>query len=544
MDDDKMIITQEKYDKINEYFNKFLLEFDKEEDSFFRDSLLIFVQFSDVLKRMYSRTSIKLNSNQTKVSFVEILEIVNSFFIDIDKKNGSDYHSKFVDLVNNGDLRFDFDSPDNLDRDSSSYCAHNNNHIWVNIAREHNYDDAVTLVHEFLHYTNVASKDDWGHSVFTEAISIYFETQFKKYLLDKGISNDEFTLFDRIGTTLKSSNVVSQIFIHLDSFIRFGNLNDSSYDDIIKYNLFESKETYVGELNTLYDNIIKLEKNAGDDEEKILHNMHRVVSNYRYVIGTILACYFIKYKDFKSINELNKKIANPMYEPYELFKELGIDFEEINEGFRKHDLPDIFFELINSIPEVIYEMQSVEKVDYKKEKEMVENTESMKLVDMGDIDISSYDKKIIGTQGLGSCMAVVLYDSSKQKTIFGHIITGRMENPSYQKEIQEKIASLLVSNNMLDDMLDLKIIDGYYESNIEILNEDGDIITPRKKLEKIIREILGIKIKSIEYKFNNSEKSNKDIESVDYAFDSSSGIDITNDVYFGERYIEINNKKR
>lgn len=160
-------------------------------------------------------------------SYSDIIELVKDFLDTIDLS----YSKKFDDLLNNGTINiYHIDDEDAVDiYGEDAFCVeddipkYDENDIIVgfdkkreiNVPLQHTLDDAYSLIHEFIHYTNIPRgmyyTDD--RDILTETSSFIFECLFHKYLIDKGYSKEEanINLKIRLNSTLYLSEDVSGI---------------------------------------------------------------------------------------------------------------------------------------------------------------------------------------------------------------------------------------------------------------------------------------------------------------------------------------------
>ena len=155
---------------------------------------------------------------------------------------------------------------------------------------------------------------------------------------------------------------------------------------------------------------------------------------------------------------------------------------------------------------------------------MEDLTNKFKIVGMNEIDITSIDFPIIGTQGLATCVGILLYSEKNHKAIVAHIA----DNPIY---FFEESIRLIGENNLDNDIIYYAIIPGGYLNHYrikEILeNEFQQIPTLFKPL--VIPE----------YSIQIDQKTG----SLEFAFDSKTGTFVTSKVEFGGEYQAIHNEE-
>ena len=69
---------------------------------------------------------------------------------------------------------------------NDSRCCYTEDDYFIDISRTYNYDDVLTLIHEFIHSTNSSKNMGVYRYILTEFFSIYFEMLSQNELLEKG----------------------------------------------------------------------------------------------------------------------------------------------------------------------------------------------------------------------------------------------------------------------------------------------------------------------------------------------------------------------
>ena len=146
---------------------------------------------------------------------------------------------------------------------------------------------------------------------------------------------------------------------------------------------------------------------------------------------------------------------------------------------------------------------------------------------MNDIQISTDEKPIIGTEALATCVGVLLYSPQHKKAIVGHC----------SSEVDYILASsidLIDKNNIGDSFIKYKIISGYYYNHYET----------KRKLEEFYNSYpeVFIPFDENEISYNDVEKV-EEITSCRFAFDASTGKFVTDKVLYGEDYVKLNSEK-
>lgn len=88
---------------------------------------------------------------------------------------------------------------------SDSRCYVENNKKLINVERKFNFNDVITLIHEFMHYINGnVEKEYINRYLLTEFISIYFEIYAQNYLLKNyDISKESIGIYYRLNDCKK-----------------------------------------------------------------------------------------------------------------------------------------------------------------------------------------------------------------------------------------------------------------------------------------------------------------------------------------------------
>ena len=63
---------------------------------------------------------------------------------------------------------------------NTSICFYTEDGYFIDLARTYNYDDVLSLIHEFIHSTNSSKNMGEYRYILTEFFSIYFEILSKK----------------------------------------------------------------------------------------------------------------------------------------------------------------------------------------------------------------------------------------------------------------------------------------------------------------------------------------------------------------------------
>ena len=148
---------------------------------------------------------------------------------------------------------------------------------------------------------------------------------------------------------------------------------------------------------------------------------------------------------------------------------------------------------------------------------MINNLEdSCVVVHMGETKASTLDKPVIGTYALATCFAVLLYSESEKRAIVTH-------STSSNENVSKELLNCMIENNMCDDIVKYKVIDGYY---------DDDHYGVKEKLN----ELFSLPIFEELTDFDD-DSIHRDIESTEFMFDSTTGKFVSNE-YFGSNVVK------
>ena len=142
----------------------------------------------------------------------------------------------------------------------------------------------------------------------------------------------------------------------------------------------------------------------------------------------------------------------------------------------------------------------------------------VKLVGMNNVDISTLEKPIIGTNGLATCVGVLLYNEDKKVAIVAHL-------SSEWKETLEEMFKLISKYKLDSSAIKYTVISGYYPNHYNI----------KEKVEDAFESVYPIFIP-----FDKNEIGNKAIEVVEeisekrFVFDSISGKFVTELIDFDQ----------
>lgn len=164
----------------------------------------------------------------------------------------------------------------------------------INIPIQHTLDDAYSLLHEFIHYTNIPNGEIYSddRDILTESSSFIFECLFHKYLIDNGYSKDEanVNLKMRINSTLELAEDVNDITGLL--------LYMKSHPEYIKDIIVNDKEDL-----TLYEDIVS-------EIEYFIAGIVSLNAYKNYLDGKID---LNEIKDFNNVLEVNNELESLIF---------------------------------------------------------------------------------------------------------------------------------------------------------------------------------------------------------------------------------------
>lgn len=308
------------YEKLNNYLNEIFMIL-SDYDYFLLENIAEIARLNARYLSFIEKYDLSGVTKENKLTYNDVYLITRDIIESIDKYYLKDYDN----LIKSGQLDFGYENEYN---DSEFVHKHN----LINIRREFNYNDVISLVHEFIHFTNGKAKKSQNRYLLTEFLSIYFEIYALDYLMEQGISSEEIGIYDRLKWTRGSSITLSRYEIIFLAYEKFGNINEETYTYLNKYYLAMSKEEFDRECQGLLDYIIKKEdeykRNITCGKEFIYDFCSPFFDNYKYFLGTLLAFYARKYCKMEDIVYLNNHINDCELGEIKLsqaLKKIGID---------------------------------------------------------------------------------------------------------------------------------------------------------------------------------------------------------------------------
>ena len=339
-------MTEEMYKQLNFYLNGVFKELEKD-DSFFINNILQISIIGNKLLTLIEDYDLKKSEIKANLTYNDVYLLAREIIEKIDK-NYLKYYDK---LIESGEIDFNYEG-DYAD----SACIHcfTTGQNFININMEFNYLDVATLVHEFMHYTNVLTKlYSINRHIITEAISIYFEEFAKIYLLKKGIDKSELWFSERLYYTSNTIKNFDNYNIILLAYSKFGNINKNTYKMLNQFFLHIPEEEFekmcINELKLLEKKSkeiefkIKMEygKIPNDYEQKLFCKLIRLINvDYKYIFGTMVAYNALEKSSLEQMVYLNNNINEINLGIGKLLESINVKLEELDFNYIKKVLEE------------------------------------------------------------------------------------------------------------------------------------------------------------------------------------------------------------
>lgn len=271
---------------------------------FYIDNIDIINKLSYTLKD--ELTLIDNNTKTNNLTYKDIFDITSDIICKIDPF----YLLSYVRLIELGILNFDYDN------NSTSYFKHTKYND-ININREFNYNDVISLIHEFIHYTNGNKVITYNRKILSEFLSIYFEFHGYNYLYKLNIPNNEINYHRRINNLCKCMQDYLKINIPLTLFIKEGIVVENEY--LLNY--------FIKEENKYNCSKFFFERNY----KELIKQLSKIyIKLFTYIFNTSLAFYAYFNCNIKDIVKLNNNINNYNLNISEILNRVGIDIYDNN----------------------------------------------------------------------------------------------------------------------------------------------------------------------------------------------------------------------
>lgn len=326
-------MSEEQYKKLNNYFSILMPELEKK-DSFLIENIKDIDVFSCAYRRLFDDyNGGEKTESKTYLSFEEVYLLAREVIENINPN----YLEPYDRLIESGELDFSYESI----YDNSRFSFHWNSQGeigLIDINRSFDYDEVRCLVHEFIHYTNGYTKNHTNnHYLLTEFLSIYFEFYTLDYLIEnKKIDKKELDDDKRLLSSRRSACDIAWFSLSLLAYDRFGSINKETVSLLNKYYLNLSEEICSDEQKRVLDLFEKVEKEYRFEilykEEFNVQKLSKRLANYmnhsyRYLLGTILACYAMEHCKMEDILYLNNHINDKEIGIVQILASIGIDIK-------------------------------------------------------------------------------------------------------------------------------------------------------------------------------------------------------------------------
>lgn len=326
-------MDKKEYEELNKYLNDISVYLDKKYSIILNNISSICEMNDEYYKHLYDN-EFKKNNTQNNLTYNDVYMLAREIIESINPN----YLKEFDKLINSGQLDFSYEQ----EYDDCEYVyieRGNKSYNLININREFNYNDVVNLIHEFIHYTNGDKKVTRNRYYLTEFLSIYFETYAIDYLINKGINKDEIDYEIRLESTFDRASSFYYVESPLICFMDFGSINDDNYE-MFKFKYYPiDRSAFDKECRILLDYLRKIEKKYRENhfkddydyDEVIKDCANLLITNFKYLFGTILSMYAFKHCKKENILYLNEHINDDdSTDMVELLQSIGIDINDDN----------------------------------------------------------------------------------------------------------------------------------------------------------------------------------------------------------------------
>ena len=363
-------MKKEDYKRLNDYLNDTFIYLSEHDGFFIQNMQSIFI-LNNMLYGKLNDIDLEHKFHKNNLTFEDVFELARS---EIEKINPN-YLEEFDRLIDSGCLEFFLHEQNMIIKGNTTYeklseienneeeirndsvCSYNNGDYFIDLARTYNYNDVLTLIHEFIHSTNSSKNMGEYRYILTEFFSIYFEMLSQKELLENGINSSELDIFDRIKNTGKISKEITEYDLVFISYNLFGNIKENSYKDLKKYHIVSStkKEFECACVRLLkYFDYQKIQYN-NESKEFNLYDYRKCISilfssGYRYLLGTLFSCYLLENGNKDKIVWLNDHINDEEIKNMDftsVLKIIGIDLTEKNINGKLIDSAQNYYENLN-----------------------------------------------------------------------------------------------------------------------------------------------------------------------------------------------------
>lgn len=363
-------MKKEDYKRLNYYLNDTFIYL-SEHDGFFIQNMHNIFSLNLILYENLKGIDLRHNFHKNNLTYEDVFNLARN---EIEKINPN-YLEDFDKLIDSGRLEFflheqnmiikgniNYENLSEIENNeeeikNNSRCCYTEDDYFIDLARTHNYNDVLILIHEFIHSTNASENMGEYRYILTEFFLIYFEMCTRKNLLESGINPSELDIFDRIKYTGRDSKSIDNYSFVLMYYNLFGNIKENSYKDLIKYNIVSlSKEEFDNSCQFLlnYFDYKKDEYNFKNKEFN-LYDYRKCISSlfssgYRYLLGTLFSCYLLENGNKDKVVWLNDHINDEEIKNMnfiDVLKIIGIDLTDENINKKLVDGAQNYYENLN-----------------------------------------------------------------------------------------------------------------------------------------------------------------------------------------------------
>lgn len=274
-------MNKEEYDLLNDHLNDCLLMLSIN-DSFYINNIINISELNNKLKNKLEKIS-TLNIESPYLELNGLIYYSRRLIADINPS----FIPKFDDAINNGIIDFNYDHFYN----DSHYVIEKSkngqiNFQEININRNYNYSDIIVLIHEFMHYINTSENNCINNHVLSEYVSIFFELYIKKMLLSYGVAEKYLlSFYKRLNNIYYDTNMMNKYQYIFMAYIQNGNIDANSYQFFHEFNICDiTQEELEDDCHEVLNYLTKYNANF----------KNRITTNYKYILGSILAYYSLK----------------------------------------------------------------------------------------------------------------------------------------------------------------------------------------------------------------------------------------------------------
>ena len=293
-------MKKEDYKRLNDYLNDVFIYLSKY-DGFFIQNMHMIFSLNSMFYEKLKGIDLRHNFYENNLTYEDVFNLARN---EIEKINPK-YLEKFDKLINPGRLEI-FKQEENI-------TTKENNE--EKTPRIYNYEDVLTLIHEFMHSTNSSKNMGEYRYILTEFFSIYFEMFSQNNLLESGINPSELNIFYRITDTGKISKRINEYDLAFMSYNLLGNIKEDSYEDLEKYHIVSSTKEEFEDACTKLLKYFDYHEIKYNNENKVfnLYDYRKCISrlfssSYRYLYGTLFSCYLLENGNKDKIVWLNDHI--------------------------------------------------------------------------------------------------------------------------------------------------------------------------------------------------------------------------------------------